>query len=755
MDIKPDDFNLEKELAQSKINININELNDSNKFLKTRKWDYFNDEKIYVFEDKVETIYKKLDKIKVQKIINQLNDYSFDKYYSDYKITENKYKISCLCSLNFLVESTYYFRDYDELKKNDLTQLELYAYKYRNIKGDGDCFYRGLIFSLLENIILTSNIMQMKELLILYYEKINKNNKLIKEKEYLKKINELNIDIVSIIFYIIINQMENDISKAYKALLKAFIHFPDFDFSLIFFTRYLIYEYISANEDKIYSTEYQLEVGCLLPDNFVVDKGATNEYLFENYYYSQLMNPTTFAEKIVLYVVPFVFNIDMKILLYDYGNQDKSSIIQEKEFFNEDKSNLKIEINLLFRKSHYDVYYTKKFCEENKKNFNIFLNIKENEIEKMRGKQILKKSENKEKSNDKLILKQNEQKEIEKKQILKPKQNEKLNEKQNILPLSEQIFKADIFDEDEEEIGQEFKQDLNKLNKNEKIDDKNKDSQLCLECRITKPDKDNIYGLCDECLSDNLKNLLYSAFYDFLKKRNNLINSKKKFQEFLMKRKCKIAFEENIPLLEAINNSKFKFEELFISARSLLCLFCGKTFNFEDEYYIELPCKCRLCSQKCFLEYFNVIKNYIKLETECNLSYYRYINFLNCFCGFLYNTQDVIYMVNEMEKKGLKEQKQIYQDYILNIWNWRCCLCTNEFKITGNFGKIFFKCEDEFKNILSSEKDFKHLICVECYEKNNIKNQKIFACNTCELKHEIIDYKKVNEKNEEESCILF
>ena len=37
MDIKPDDFNLEKELAQSKINININELNDSNKFLKTRK----------------------------------------------------------------------------------------------------------------------------------------------------------------------------------------------------------------------------------------------------------------------------------------------------------------------------------------------------------------------------------------------------------------------------------------------------------------------------------------------------------------------------------------------------------------------------------------------------------------------------------------------------------------------------------------------------------------------------------------------
>ena len=187
----------------------------------------------------------------------------------------------------------------------------------------------------------------MKELLILYYEKINKNNKLIKEKEYLKTINELDIDIVSIIFYIIINQMENDVSKAYKVLLKAFINFKEFDFSLIFFTRYLIYEYISANEDKIFSKEFALEVGCLLPDGYVVDKGSKNEYLFENFYNLQLMKPKTFAEKIVLYVVPFVFNIDMKILLYDFGNQDKISRIEEKKFFNENKSKLKIEIDLL------------------------------------------------------------------------------------------------------------------------------------------------------------------------------------------------------------------------------------------------------------------------------------------------------------------------------------------------------------------------------------------------------------------------
>ena len=54
-----DDFNLEKELAQSKININLNDLNDSNKFLITREWDCFNDNNLNVLEAKVEAIYEK------------------------------------------------------------------------------------------------------------------------------------------------------------------------------------------------------------------------------------------------------------------------------------------------------------------------------------------------------------------------------------------------------------------------------------------------------------------------------------------------------------------------------------------------------------------------------------------------------------------------------------------------------------------------------------------------------------------------
>ena len=91
--------------------------------------------------------------------------------------------------------------------------------------------------------------------------------------------------------------MENDISKAYKILLKVFLFCKDFDTCLIFFTRYLIYEYISKNEKKIYSRENQVEVGCLLPEDFVLDKGEKNEYFFENFYSLQLMKPKLLLKK--------------------------------------------------------------------------------------------------------------------------------------------------------------------------------------------------------------------------------------------------------------------------------------------------------------------------------------------------------------------------------------------------------------------------------------------------------------------------
>ena len=199
--------------------------------------------------------------------------------------------------------------------------------------------------------------MQMKELLILFHEKINPNNRLINEKEYLKVVSFVNIREILEILYLLITKMEkNYMQTAYTILLKVFIFDQDFDFGIIIFTRYLFYEYISANEDKIYSKDNQIEVGCLLPDEYIIDKGDKNEYFFENFYSEHLMKQRIFAEKIIVYMAPYVFNIYMNILDYNFGENGARSVIAEIRLNNEKKDNFQCQINLLFRKNHYDVY---------------------------------------------------------------------------------------------------------------------------------------------------------------------------------------------------------------------------------------------------------------------------------------------------------------------------------------------------------------------------------------------------------------
>ena len=163
MEMKYNILDLDKELAQSKININLNDLNKENKFLVTRAWDCLDDNKIFELDTKVESIFKELNKEKIEKLkIDINNSLNFEKFYNSYNQMGNIHNIGSVCSINYLVESTYFSQNMSkESKLYDLTELSPYIYKFRNILGDGECFFRGLIFSFLENIILSNNIMQL------------------------------------------------------------------------------------------------------------------------------------------------------------------------------------------------------------------------------------------------------------------------------------------------------------------------------------------------------------------------------------------------------------------------------------------------------------------------------------------------------------------------------------------------------------------------------------------------------------------
>ena len=239
--MKSIDLNIDKELAQSKTNIRINE---EKEFLSNRKWDYLDDTKIKLINNKVDTIYKEMNKNQLKSLEKQIANCRLESVYQNSNPRETIYRIGILSSLDYLIETTYYSQK-NSIKKMfaDKEKLNPYLYKFRKVLGDGDCFYRGFIFYFLENIILTNNIILMKELLVLYDEKINKKNPLIKIKEYLKTIEKLNISIVSQILYIIIKSMEsNDIHATYVIFLKIILYCKDFDYSLIYFTRYLLYE---------------------------------------------------------------------------------------------------------------------------------------------------------------------------------------------------------------------------------------------------------------------------------------------------------------------------------------------------------------------------------------------------------------------------------------------------------------------------------------------------------------------------------
>ena len=689
--MKSTDFNLEKELAQSKISININEINDENKYLKKRIWNSSDDNKIEYLEKKIQKIFKEIDIKRVKNLIGQINKCNLDSFYKNFKPKFNDKTIGSISSLDFLIETTYNsnVNNYEIMIK-DREELKPYIDKFRSILGDGDCFYRGFMFSLLENIILTDNIMLMKELLILNYEKINLKNELIKEKEYLLIFHQMNVDIVTHVLYILINQMENDIKKAYKTLLKLFLYCPDFDFGIIYFMRYLIFEYISANEDKIYSQEFQVEVGCLLPEEYYTDKGNKNEYLFEDYFSLQLMKAKTFAEKIVIYITPYVFNVNMNILIYDFGINGAPSSIQEKKFLC-DNDTSKIQINLIFRKAHYDVYYKQNYYEEFKDYFNILKNTNEDI------------------------------------QIINKKEKPIINKDNNLI----------------ENENENNKDSVNKEN-----------LPTCLECNKPYSNKINEFFLCEECLLNNIKTSLLTSYIGFIqnKTEENIYNIQYNF-DLLIENGTFFTSEVQgrVPIKKAINNTKYKFKDIFLDVRSKLCVNCGENLKSQNDYFIKLPCECRICTKQCFLNYMKFLKHFFAFKEENDII--KYLHILTCFCGYTYHTYDIISIIEELDKRKLKEQKELYQNYIKNMWIWICMGCYKPFNSKEKFHRVIFDTDKLDKNILKSKKELKHLLCDSC--KKKIKDAKVIFCSICEFEHQIKKIVNVDQLNEEESCSIF
>ena len=272
--------------------------------------------------------------------------------------------VGCILPFSSLVESLFNSNIITIEEMNYRYELfKKYIFNYRPIKGDGNCFYRAIIFRYFEIVILNKKIELLKNIISEMYESFNSNE--IRSRLRVKYNFIINTRLVLHIMIIILNLLEEGrISDAHYFYVKTIVIEDSFDYGLIIYFRYIFYLYIKQNENKIYLEDFAIKIGNLLPSNYETSEGM---FLFNKFYYLYLLSMFTDAEKIIIHLTPFVLGINLDVIIFN-DNEDKTiknMIFSGKcEYnFNEEK------LFVLNINGHYELLYSE---DDNIKNKDIF-----------------------------------------------------------------------------------------------------------------------------------------------------------------------------------------------------------------------------------------------------------------------------------------------------------------------------------------------------------------------------------------------
>jgi hypothetical protein len=181
----------------------------------------------------------------------------------------------------------------------------------------------------------------------------------------------LDIDLVKKCFIMIYLSLT---SKSHEPVLKSYIifykminNYKDFDYGLILFFKFILYEYIEHNKNSTYSFKFQVLIGNLLPNDCQSDEGIFNfSYFYKNY----LMKFYQYAEKIIIYLTPFIFG---KEIVIKYINEIEGMDVDIQQFeFGQNLSYIDFgiynKVELLYKNSHYELLYNNNY-------YNMYKNI--------------------------------------------------------------------------------------------------------------------------------------------------------------------------------------------------------------------------------------------------------------------------------------------------------------------------------------------------------------------------------------------
>ena len=349
----PSSKNIKQNLEESLKDIGVIKKGNED-HLTIRKLPEINEEEYYKIQN------ENIDQDTFNKLYEQLNkvNCNFKSYFSP--------SVGGILPLTYLIETFY---ESKKEKKNEMNDkynlLKSYIYNYRTINGDGNCFYRAAMFRFLEILILNKKIKILQKIV---YDLVKSfNSEELKNRRNILD-NDIKPELTFKILFLIVDLLKKDmIFEAHKFLVKSFSLCQKFDYAIIFYFRYILYRYIKANENKIYLKTFPIKIGNLLPNEFESEDG---EFLFNKFYNNYLLKFFTDAEKIIIYLTPFVLGIELNIIVFDLNDEISQKFIFEGE------SEIKTDeiITLLNKKDHYEIVYTKKDIDKFQKYYEIYEN---------------------------------------------------------------------------------------------------------------------------------------------------------------------------------------------------------------------------------------------------------------------------------------------------------------------------------------------------------------------------------------------
>ena len=448
--------------------------------------------------------------------------------------------VGCIMHFAFLVESLFNNNiiTIDEMNER-YELLKKYIYNYRPIKGDGNCFYRAIIFRYFEILILNKEIELLKNIIYEMNESFNSNE--IRSRIRIKFNFKLNCRLVLHILIIILDLLEEGkINEAHYFYVKSIVLKDSFDYGLIIYFRYIFYLYIKQNENKIYLENFPIKIGNLLPSNYETEQGM---FLFNKFYYLYLLSMFTDAEKIIIHLTPFVLGINLDVIIFN-DNEDKT--IKNMIFAGESDYNLNNnKLFVLNINGHYELLYTEDDNNKNKDIFNNYINDYYSNIS-------IQKNENKVQLNEKNNKIQEESKEEENNNY----ENNIVYESSKIPPNpknNDRELKEDNINNDED--GLKDINDLNENNLKHKV-------QIKIINRTTKKPKKS-FSIEDEKndnININSEKSKYSERKDI--KYQNLIHNKNNEENKLVENDaCKSINIEKLNLIDKLNEESDNKEE--------------------------------------------------------------------------------------------------------------------------------------------------------------------------------------------------